>query len=313
LATDQDRNPGAGLMQAMNLPDVLGMTLRALVEGDAIAAMQSANFIAEFGFVPDKADPGSQGKLRTIEFTYDRMNEFGEVQTATVAVPLIGLIPLPLISIGQATIAFELEVVGASPQRAGTQSTLASQTSRTKTPTTNLQVRFAPTSGSGTVGGGATGSISARSNMSVSLEVRQSDMPASLSQFLALASDATVQRVVTAPKSPSLQITSPESGAELRVRAPPLTLVARLSRPDAGAVKGQKIFVSQSGDQIITFSDTQLLTDGNGEARVSVSCNKRSLAASVTKAIFVTAQIGGEGEDVVELSAQIAIKVVPVK
>jgi Protein of unknown function (DUF2589) len=314
LAADQNTKPSPGLTQAINLPDVLGMTLKALVEGDAIAALKTADFISEFGFVPDARRPGSAGKLRTIEFTYDRMDTLGEIQTATVVIPVISLIPLPLLSIGQATIAFELEVMGASAQGgAGTARLIDPPMSSVRIPVSDLQVRFAPTSGAGSAGGADPGKISARSNMSVSIEVRQSDLPASLSQFLALASEAMVQQLAATPKSLSLQIVSPASGAELKVRAPPISLVARLSQPDGRTVPGQKIFVSQSGDQIVTFSDSQLFTDSNGEVRVSMSCNKRALSAGVTKTIFVTAPVPGEAKDIIEISAQTTIKVVPAK
>ena len=91
--------------------EMIGAPLHAIIEGETIAAQASANFIKTVGFVSDGA-ADSFGSLRMIMFQFERQSETatGKTETATMRVPLLSLIPIPLLQVKNASIEFGLNI-----------------------------------------------------------------------------------------------------------------------------------------------------------------------------------------------------------
>jgi hypothetical protein len=91
--------------------EMIGAPLHAIIEGETIAAQASADFIKTVGFVPNGA-ADSFGSLRMITFQFERQSEVetGKTETATMRVPLLSLIPIPLLQVKNASIEFGLNI-----------------------------------------------------------------------------------------------------------------------------------------------------------------------------------------------------------
>lgn len=96
-----------------DLSGLLGAPLRAVVEAEAMAARATADFIKEVGFtgLGDTADPDF-GKVRTVFFEYERALVDGTRQTVKMEVPLLSLVPIPSLQVQEASIRFDLTVLG---------------------------------------------------------------------------------------------------------------------------------------------------------------------------------------------------------
>jgi hypothetical protein len=92
--------------------EMIGAPLNAIIQGETIAAQASADFIQTVGFIPDGV-AGSFGAMRMITFQFERQSEAeqGKTETATMRVPLLSLIPIPLLQVKNATIEFGLNIV----------------------------------------------------------------------------------------------------------------------------------------------------------------------------------------------------------
>lgn len=91
------------------ISELLGAPMAAVIQAEAIAAKATANFIKEVGFMKatDASDPDF-GAVRTITFSYQRINADGTTQTATLAIPLLTIIPIPSLQVAEAEIEFDL-------------------------------------------------------------------------------------------------------------------------------------------------------------------------------------------------------------
>jgi hypothetical protein len=111
------------MTNSLDLKDIIGAPLRAIIEGEALAAQSTVDFIKTIGFLEPKPGTDFFGSLRMITFTYQKPNlnpEIKENQTFQISVPLLSIIPIPLIQISTSEIEFalnitETETKGTSP------------------------------------------------------------------------------------------------------------------------------------------------------------------------------------------------------
>ena len=91
--------------------EMIGAPLNAIIAGETMAAQASADFIQSVGFVAN-GTANSFGKMRMITFEFERASETeqGKTETATMSVPLLSLIPIPLLQVKNATIEFGLNI-----------------------------------------------------------------------------------------------------------------------------------------------------------------------------------------------------------
>lgn len=92
---------------AIDLGELIGSPLAALVQAEARAAMTTAEFIEEVGFrVEENESDGAKRdpRLRMARFRYTKPGVNGEPAEFTVEVPLLSLMPIPALQIKEATV-----------------------------------------------------------------------------------------------------------------------------------------------------------------------------------------------------------------
>ena len=115
--------------QAFPIEDLIIGPIQAIIEAQSISKQRSVEFLEEVGFEAQDTRKGkSEPKLRTVEFSYehpipDPQNPGQVIDTPTkVKFPLLSIVPTPNIDISEATVDFNIKVVGFSKKN--TKSTL---------------------------------------------------------------------------------------------------------------------------------------------------------------------------------------------
>lgn len=163
------------------ISELLGAPMAAVIQAEAIAAKATANFIKEVGFTkPTDASDPEFGAVRTITFSYQRLNADGTSQTATLAIPLLTIIPIPSLQVAEAVIEFDLaltqpEVSSNSPSNTG---------SLDKTFLNNSDVRLKAIFGKKPSTNPAAPIGSATANMNVKIKLAQADLAVGMIQLL---------------------------------------------------------------------------------------------------------------------------------
>lgn len=99
---------------ATDLRDIVSAPLEAIVKADIALSEKITEFIAWYGF--DAATTDQQHDMGTVKFvSFSYTDKNGE--TATVSLPALSLIQLPLLKIQQATIDLDLKLVTTSSQK----------------------------------------------------------------------------------------------------------------------------------------------------------------------------------------------------
>lgn len=151
--------------------------LLAMIEGETLAAQATTEFIEKAGFIKNTGEPDNFGRLRTVSFSYIKRNFDGQLEEATLTVPLLSLIPIPLLQIQKARIEFGLDLTtqprqSETPGKTG--KTIASALP-SKTVNTYGMVKSLPN--------GNTSDVRSQMQMKVQIEVGPSDIPAGLSKL----------------------------------------------------------------------------------------------------------------------------------
>ena len=107
-------------VQSLPFHQLVGAPLLALVEGQAQAAQATVEFIQRVGFLPVETNDGqladaeapesNMGALRMAQFSYQRTDDDGQLQTMNVQVPVLSLVPIPAIQIKEAELEFYIKI-----------------------------------------------------------------------------------------------------------------------------------------------------------------------------------------------------------
>jgi hypothetical protein len=92
-------------VRSLPLGELLGGTMVAVVQADALAARATLDFVQEVGFVPG-ADPATTGSLRMAAFRYQKRDEDGQVAEFVTEVPVLSLVTIPALQVKEATFSF---------------------------------------------------------------------------------------------------------------------------------------------------------------------------------------------------------------
>jgi len=99
----------ASILTPLQLSELLGAPMCAIVEAEAQAARATAEFIKEVGFVgAGDATSSDYGDARMVSFSYMRRDANGAETKASLQIPLLTLVPIPAIQVAEATIDFDL-------------------------------------------------------------------------------------------------------------------------------------------------------------------------------------------------------------
>jgi hypothetical protein len=105
-------------LNALELDQIVGSALAAVIKAQGLAASQLASFIESVGFEP--AATGQAPKARSFSFSFTR-SELDKTTGAlvqrqvTAEVPVLSILPVPAIAIDEATLDFELKIVAHEP------------------------------------------------------------------------------------------------------------------------------------------------------------------------------------------------------
>jgi len=91
----------------LELKDIIGAPLKAIIEGETIAAQSTVDFIKKIGF-ENSGKTNKFGTLRMISFYYKKQNLDGSFQQVNIKVPLLSILPIPVIQILNSEIEFAL-------------------------------------------------------------------------------------------------------------------------------------------------------------------------------------------------------------
>lgn len=179
-------------MRSLSFSQLIGSPMVAIIQAEAMAARATADFIESVGFVKDgsKGDDG-YGKLRTVTFTYSKQDVNGEERTEEVELPLLSLVPIPLLQVKDAQLAFNAKIIESVAERAQLQ-TLVGE--RLKTPASQRAVSLMGIYKSGSTS--TTDKVDSTADLKVTVNLAQSDVPAGLQQLFQIMENAATSRPV---------------------------------------------------------------------------------------------------------------------
>ena len=159
------------------LDQLFYMPLKAVIDANTQAALSAINIIREYGFENDKSSE-NYGQLKMVTFSYDYVGKTGQMQTMSISIPFITLIPLPILEVKEAEIDFALKVLG--------QLDVVVDESDPQETSQNLLAVFEPDRSNSSM------NLSLGANMNVNIKVGQSDLPGGIIQLLNLGQEATM-------------------------------------------------------------------------------------------------------------------------
>jgi len=159
------------------LDQLFYMPLKAVIDANTQASLAAIKIIREYGFENDK-NSEHYGQLKMATFSYKYVGKNGQMQTMSVSIPFITLIPLPILEVKQAELDFSLKVLG--------QLDVAADKDEPGETSPNLLAVFEPDRSNSPM------NLSLGANMNVNIKVGQSDLPGGIIQLLNLGQEATM-------------------------------------------------------------------------------------------------------------------------
>ncbi len=193
--------------QVLELQHLIAAPLVATIEADAMSAQKYMDYLIKIAFEGYDAATGDLGKLRMLTFSYNEQDANGRIYKREVSVPLLTLLPLPLLHVEEADFDFDIKIIDALTEKV--EETFSYEKGRTeqsdKPMGMKMRASLAPRSGKHE--GELQQSLAA--NMKVKVKMRQSDMPAGLSNLLHVAAN---NMNVSEPTDYDKELPTPETG-----------------------------------------------------------------------------------------------------
>lgn len=173
--------------QVLELQQLIAAPLVATIEADTMSAQKYLDYLTKIAF--DDFDPttGKTGNLRTLAFSYPEQDSDGKTYKREVSVPLITLLPLPLLHVEEADFDFDIKIIDALTEKSEESFSFDEGTAKESDKQERMKMRASLAPRSGKHEGDLQQSLAA--NMKVKVKMRQSDMPAGLSNILHLAAN----------------------------------------------------------------------------------------------------------------------------
>jgi hypothetical protein len=171
------------MSQTSTLENIFFTPINAIISADFMAAKRTADFINEYGFTNEKDqidnDTTDVGNLKKTSFRYNQVGANGEPITKVMTLPTLSMIPLPLLHVDQADFDFAVRVIDTENDN---KTKLTD--SRPVVETKKIIATLAAQTDKNKKGNESSPHLDA--NIYVKVKVVQSDMPAGLSNLLAL-------------------------------------------------------------------------------------------------------------------------------
>lgn len=173
--------------QVLELQQLIAAPLVATIEADTMSAQKYLDYLTKIAF--DDCDPstGKTGNLRTLAFSYTEQDSDGKTYQREVSVPLITILPLPLLHVEEADFDFDIKIIDALTEKFEESFSFDEGTAKDSGKQERMKMRASLAPRSGKHEGELQQSLAA--NMKVKVKMRQSDMPAGLSNILHLAAN----------------------------------------------------------------------------------------------------------------------------
>jgi hypothetical protein len=103
-------------VRALKLHELLGATLVAVVQADALAAKATLEYIETVGFAEatesetENSEAEAGGRLRMASFRYKKLDANNDVAEFVAEVPILSLVPIPALQIKDATLSFAVKI-----------------------------------------------------------------------------------------------------------------------------------------------------------------------------------------------------------
>lgn len=180
------------MSQISTLDSIFGTPIQAIIDADYMAAVKSAEYIKNFGFnapVSENKLNSELGSLKETVFSYNTIGNDGKMEQRLVKIPSLSLIPLPLLHVEQADFDFSVRIVSSSEGNEDGK----------------LKATLVPQKGDNSRNKNAP---HLDANIHVKMKVVQSDIPAGLSNLLALMGTNTTNVALNKLilKDPSIKI-----------------------------------------------------------------------------------------------------------
>ena len=100
-------------LSSLPMKALIGGPMVAAIEAQAQSAQTTVDFIQQVGFVNESTTPGQGvsdgafGDVRNVKFTYKKTGEDGEIETHEFELPILSILPVPYLRIGDMTINFK--------------------------------------------------------------------------------------------------------------------------------------------------------------------------------------------------------------
>ncbi|MFE6922901.1 DUF2589 domain-containing protein [Nocardia sp. NPDC057663] len=95
-------------VEPLQLGDLLGSLMGAVVDAQAQAARASIAFVEDVGLVSESGNPE---RLRTVSLRFRKRDENGELADFEVEVPLLAMVNVPSLTVREATLSMAYDVV----------------------------------------------------------------------------------------------------------------------------------------------------------------------------------------------------------
>ena len=173
--------------QVMELQQLIASPLMATIEADAIATQTYLNYLKTIAFETTPDATGSQ--LRYLVFNYREQID-SSMEERQIRIPLITMVPLPLLHVEEADFDFDIKILDALTRHAEERFDTVNESVETcgtsSASRTRLLASLAPKSAQ--TSNDQQSPLAA--NMQIKVKMRQSDMPAGLSNLLHIATES---------------------------------------------------------------------------------------------------------------------------
>ena len=160
-------------MDTLYFHEIIGTPLRAIIEGETLAAQATAQFIKEVGFADGKKEDDF-GSMRMVTFSYKKLDEERNIVTATIEVPLLSILPIPIMQIKQTALDYNISITSIEDDKA--------------TEIKKLRTIFRENN---------NGETSQSYNIKINMQVEQSDIPVGLSKMFNIMEGAITETTNT--------------------------------------------------------------------------------------------------------------------
>ncbi len=103
-------------VRSLALHELLGATMVAVLQADALAAKATLEYVETVGFVAPAAAEAEDGvttdagRLRMAQFRYAKRDETGEASEFIAEVPVLSLVPIPALQVKDATFSLAVKI-----------------------------------------------------------------------------------------------------------------------------------------------------------------------------------------------------------